>query len=93
VPDRVVGASTDWTARTPDRLAVTVAAADGTRLELEATLKRSAGTRLLEAAARVTPRAVQRSRLGGAVSSAALDRLLGANGTGLVGRTETGARY
>lgn len=92
-PDRIMGASIDWRVADFEHIEVVVAADDGTTLELSAALAHPISTRLVEGLSGGVPRTIQRSAIGAAVSSFTLNRLMGANGLALRGRTETGTRY
>ncbi len=91
--DHIVGASTDWRLADFEHIEVVVAADDGTTLELSAALAHPISTRLMEGLSGGVPRTIQRSAIGATVSSFTLNRLMGANGLALRGRTETGTRY
>jgi hypothetical protein len=91
--DYIVGASINWRVADLDRIDVQLEADDGTTLELSAVLARPISTRLMEGLAGGVPGTIQRSAMGAAVSSFTLNRLMGANGLELRGRTETGTRY
>jgi hypothetical protein len=91
--DDVAGADIEWLTADHDRVALTMVAADGTTLDVDAELAFPLRARAVETLVRVTPGVVRRSALGSALGSRALSTLLGGNGLRLRGRTETGARY
>lgn len=91
--DRVGGASITWERPTREKVAVAVAGDDGVTLDLRLALGRTFGTRLLNAMLAATPRPLLGSRVGAALATYSLNRLLDANGLKVAGRTETGRRY
>lgn len=91
--DRVRGASIAREQPTRGTAAVTVAGDDGAVLDLRLALGLTTGTRLLNAMLAVTPRPLLGSRVGAALATYSLNRLLDANGLKVAGRTETGRRY
>ena len=68
-------------------------AADGTTLEVTASIGQTLGTRVLNAVIAATPRSILRSRFGTRVSTLSLNLLLDSNGLRVAGRTETDRRY
>ena len=91
--DRIEAAEITWERVDHDELAVTMEAADGTTLEVRATLEPTIRSRAMDALIAVTPEAVGRTRLGNAVSSLSYDRVMNSGGTKLRGRTDTGREY
>lgn len=88
-----VAADVTWDQTGPDSLRLTVDGDDGTDLELDVTTGQTGATRVLNVMAAVTPRSVVRSRIGAALVSDLLERLLDTRGTKVAGRTEIGASY
>lgn len=91
--DRTAGASISWARPDPEAVVVTTEGDDGTVLELDVSLGRTRGTRLLNGMLAATPRLLLRSRVGTAISTLSVNLLVDANGTRVAGRTETGRRF
>lgn len=79
--------------RTDEGLSLSMAAADGTRLDWSLAFEATPATRLLGVVSRLTPDAVARSSVGRAVSTVSLNTLLGLGGLPVGGHTETGRAY
>lgn len=91
--DRIEPVTIEWGRMGRSSVELEMNAADGTSLELRAGLERTFRTRAMDALAALTPDSLLRTSIGGAVSSASYDLLVGSGGTKLLGRTETGVRY
>lgn len=93
--DRLERAIIDWGTLTEDELELTVKAGDGMTLELHAGLDRPVNTQVMETLSRLLPDAISRTAVGGAISTLTFNLLMRAeaNGTKLLGRTETDTRY
>jgi hypothetical protein len=91
--DRTVGASISWVRSGPETVVVTMGADDGTALELDVSLGRTRGTRLLNGMLAATPGLFLRSGVGTTIGTLSVNLLVDANGTRVAGRTETGRRF
>lgn len=91
--DNVVGGTITWNRATEDELVLHLDADDDTTLDLEATLKPSTGTRLLQVVSTLTPTPLLRRSLGESISNYLFGLLMDANGLKVAGRTDKQEPY